>query len=78
LYFTCHLQPGVLMLDWRSAGRYIPPYTAVRCEVFGVPFEPSSVELDNQPAPLWYYEKGVVEFTAPKPFEHARLVSGEA
>jgi alpha-glucosidase len=75
LYFTCKLAQGNMTLDWRQAGRYIPPYTAVRCEIFGIQFEPVTVELDNKPAPLWYYEKNIVEFTAPKPFEHAKITA---
>jgi hypothetical protein len=33
--------------------------------------------LDNKAAPLWYFEKGVVEFTANKPFDSARIIPVE-
>jgi len=46
----------------------------VRCEVFGIQIEPKEVQLDGQAAPLWYFEKGVVEFTANKPFDNARII----
>jgi hypothetical protein len=42
--------------------------------VFGIDVEPRLVELDGQSAPLWYFEKGMVEFTADKPFDNARIV----
>ncbi len=75
LYFTCKLLPtGGVQLDWRRAGKYRPSYERVRCEVFGIQIEPKEVQLDGQAAPLWYFEKGVVEFTANKPFDNARII----
>jgi alpha-glucosidase len=75
LYFTSKLLPtGGFQLDWRRAGKYRPPYERVRCEVFGIQIEPKEVQLDGQSAPLWYFEKGVVEFTANQPFANARIV----
>ncbi len=78
LYFTCKMQPGGgLALDWRRAGKYKPPYERVRVEVYGIEIEPTGVWLDGKAAPLWYFEKGVVEFTANKPFDSARIVEKE-
>ncbi len=77
LYFTCKSTPGAMSISWRRAGKYKPPYERVRCEVFGLQFEPTLVELDGQSAPLWYFEKGVVEFTANKPFDNAKIVDPE-
>ena len=76
LYFTCKLlSTGGLSIDWRRAGSYKPPYQRVRCEVFGVQIEPKAVQLDNAAAPLWYFEKGVIEFTANKPFDNAKVIA---
>ena len=75
LYFTClSLPDGGLTLTWRRAGQFAPTYQQVRVEVYGISAEPQSVLLDGQPAPLWYYENGVVEFTANKPFDTVRIV----
>jgi alpha-glucosidase len=75
LYFTVKAFPtGGVSIAWRRAGKYRPPYNRVRCEVFGIDVEPRLVELDGQSAPLWYFEKGMVEFTADKPFDNARIV----
>jgi alpha-glucosidase len=78
LYFTCKpTADGGLSATWRRAGKYQPTYEKVRCEVYGIEREPQEVRLDNAIAPLWYYEKGVVEFTANKPFETARIILPE-
>ncbi len=75
LYFTCTTQPdGGLTLTWRRAGQYVPTYQRVRVEVYGIRAEPQSVLLDGQSAPLWYFENGVVEFTANKPFDMVKIV----
>lgn len=75
LYFTCKPEAGGgLSLDWRRAGRYKPGYDRVRVEVLGIPVEPQGVLLDGKAAPLWYYEKGIVEFTANQPFDSARIL----
>ncbi|MEP7289248.1 MAG: glycoside hydrolase family 31 protein [Chloroflexota bacterium] len=79
LYFTCKALPtGGFTLDWRRAGKYTPPYEQVRCEVFGILNEPKEVQLDGRSAPLWYYEKGIVEFTANKPFQNAKIIVADA
>lgn len=75
LYFTCKMLPeGGMSIDWRRAGKYQPPYQKVRCEVYGIGFEPKDVQIDGLAAPLWYFEQGIVEFTANKPFSNAKIV----
>lgn len=74
LYFTCHVAPsGDVTLSWRRVGDFRAPYLRYRFEVYGVADEPHSVYLDDTAAPLWYYERGVVEFTATQPFQRARI-----
>lgn len=74
LHFTCHVAPsGNVALSWRRVGAYRSAYLRYRFEVYGILDEPESVYLDDSAAPLWYYEKGVVEFTATQPFERARI-----
>ncbi|MFN7210761.1 MAG: DUF5110 domain-containing protein, partial [Aggregatilineales bacterium] len=74
LYFGCQVAPsGNVTLSWRRVGDYCAPYSRYRFEIYGIPDEPSSIYLDDSAAPLWYYEKGVVEFTATQPFERARI-----
>lgn len=78
LYFTCKvLTNGGLSVAWRRAGKYQPTYERVRCEVYGFNREPEQVLLDNSTAPLYYFENGVVEFTANKPFEQAKIILSE-
>jgi len=75
LYFTNKTtSDGGLALSWRRAGKYEPTYEKVRCRILGIPHEPVEVLLDDAKAPLWYFEQGVVEFTANKPFETARVI----
>ncbi len=75
LYFTCKTSAFAgTQIEWRRAGKYNPPYERVRCEVYGIEVEPKEVQLDGQSAPLWYFEKGVVEFTANKPFDVAKII----
>jgi alpha-glucosidase len=74
LYFACRVAPsGSVTLNWRRAGAYRAAYSRYRFEVYGILDEPESVYLDDSAAPLWYYEKSTVEFTATQPFERARI-----
>lgn len=74
LYFSCQVAPsGNVTLSWRRVGDYYAPYSRYRFEIYGIPDEPSNIYLDDSAAPLWYYEKGVVEFTATQPFGRARV-----
>ncbi len=75
LYFTTKLlTTGSVSIDWRRAGKYKPPYNRFRCEVYGITVEPKMVQLDGQSAPVWYFERDVVEFTASKPFDNASIL----
>jgi alpha-glucosidase len=79
LYFTCKRLPdGGLTVSWRQAGNYQPSYERVRCEVYGITFEPVEVRINDSAAPLWYFEKGVVEFTADKSFENVHIVAPDS
>jgi alpha-glucosidase len=79
LYFTLKVLPtGGVSIDWRRAGKYKAAYDGVRCEVFGIEIEPKAVELDGQAAPIWYFEQGVVEFTAKRPFDNAQIIDPSA
>jgi len=79
LYFTCRSMPGGgLTIDWRRAGTYKPTYEHVRVEVYGIQIDPEGVLLDGKSAPLWYFENSVVEFTANKPFDSARIIEKES
>ncbi|PJF34507.1 MAG: hypothetical protein CUN49_15335 [Candidatus Thermofonsia Clade 1 bacterium] len=73
-YFTCRLAPkGDIALSWRRVGQRRSAYARYRFEVYGLVDEPHSVHVDDSAAPVWYYEKGMVEFTATQPFERARI-----
>ncbi len=73
-YFTCRFLPsGQFAIEWRRAGRYVPPVEQYRIKVYGISGEPEAVIVDGQGAPVWYYEDGVVEFIA-RPFAEARIV----
>jgi alpha-glucosidase len=73
-YFTCRFLPsGQFAIEWRRAGQYRPPYRQTRVEVVGIGSEPERVTVDEQAAPLWYYENGVVEFIV-QPFGEARII----
>ncbi|MBN1200511.1 MAG: DUF5110 domain-containing protein, partial [Anaerolineae bacterium] len=73
-YFTCRTLPTrELIIEWRRAGQYQPPYDQVHIEVVGIPSEPERVMLDDQSAPIWYYENEIVELVV-KPFDEVRIV----
>lgn len=73
-YLTCKLMPGAQFgIDWRTAGSYQPPYERVRVEIVGVPAEPNEITIDSRPAPLAFFEHGVLEIVT-KPFQELRLI----
>jgi alpha-glucosidase len=75
-YFTCkRTSDGSLNISWRRAGKYTPNYQKVRCEVLGFDHDPEAVQIDNRVAPLWYYERRVIEFSATKPFDSVKIVA---
>lgn len=66
VYMTCLWEGGDarFVITRRMAGRYEPPYKRIRVEVVGLPNEPVEVKLDRQRAPVWYYDRGVLEVNA--------------
>ncbi len=66
IYMSCMWEGGDarFVITRRSAGRYDPPYKRIRVEVAGMQSEPSEVKLDRQRAPVWYYDRGVLEVNA--------------
>ncbi len=77
-YFTCGFLPGGRFgISWRTAGRYIPPYVAVRVRIVGIPGEPNDIVIDDKPAPMWFFEDGVLEVLS-APFHELALVGRRA
>ena len=52
-----------LHIKRRTTGGYEPPYEKIRVRVMGFEKEPLVVRVDDQGAPVWYYEDGIVELT---------------
>lgn len=72
-YFTAGFFPnGQYGIDWRTAGKYKPPYEKMRIELIGIPGEPQEITVDRKPAPMWFFESGVLEVLTP-PFKEMRL-----
>lgn len=63
IYITCGWDESKLVIDRRSAGRYVPPYKTLRLEVVGFEEEPLHIRVDRQSAPLWYYDDDLLEVT---------------
>lgn len=77
-YFTCGFLPGGRFgISWRTAGRYKPPYEAVRVRIVGIPGEPNDILIDDKPAPVWFFEHGVLEVLS-APFRELALVGRRA
>ncbi|MBZ0308979.1 MAG: glycoside hydrolase family 31 protein [Anaerolineae bacterium] len=77
-YFTCGFLPGGRFgISWRTAGRYKPPYEAVRVRIVGVPGEPNDILIDEKPAPVWFFEHGVLEVLSPS-FRELALIGRRA
>jgi hypothetical protein len=45
--------------------------------VVGIPGEPNDIEVDEKPAPMWFFENGVVEVLV-NPFSQLALVGRRA
>ncbi len=67
------LENDGLRIMLQREGTYAPPYTKIRVEVYGIPRDPDGVTVDGAAAPIWYYEKGIVEFSAAASFEIAQV-----
>jgi alpha-glucosidase len=63
IYITCGWEEGKLVVNRRIAGKYIPDYTHIRIEVVGLEHEPLHIRIDRRPAPLWFFDQGILEFT---------------
>lgn len=63
IYITCGWDEGKLVINRRIAGQYKPSYTKIRLEIVDLPSEPTSINIDRRPAPLWYFDNSVLEFT---------------
>lgn len=64
IYITCGWEEGKLVINRRIAGQYAPMYTDIRVEVVGLAHEPLQIRIDRRPAPLWFFDQGILEFTA--------------
>lgn len=66
IYMSCVWDGGDarFVITRRTAGRYEPPYKRVRVEVVGLQSEPAEVKLDRGRAPVWYFDRGVLEVDA--------------
>jgi hypothetical protein len=63
IYITCGWEEGKFVINRRIAGQYTPTYTNIRVEVVGLAHEPLSIRIDRRPAPVWYFDQGILEFT---------------
>jgi alpha-glucosidase len=61
IYITCSWDESKLLINRRIAGRFDPPYKALKLEVVGFDEEPLNVRVDRQGAPLWFYDDGLLE-----------------
>ncbi len=64
IYITCKWDDGKLVISRRIAGQYKPSYTHIRVEVVGLNHEPLNINIDRRPAPLWFFDQGILEFTS--------------
>lgn len=73
-YLTCLSMPGgAFAINRRTAGQYEPKYGKFRIEIMGLPNEPESVRIDDVPAPVWFFDNGIVEILT-APFTKVELV----
>lgn len=63
IYITCGWDDGKFVINRRVAGQYTPTYTNIRVEVVGLEHEPLRIQIDRRPAPLWFFDAGILEFT---------------
>jgi alpha-glucosidase len=63
IYITCGWQDGKLVINRRIAGQYIPDYTHIRLEIVGLEHEPLHIRIDRRPAPVWFFDQNILEFT---------------
>jgi alpha-glucosidase len=63
IYITCGWEEGKFVINRRVAGQYVPSYTNIRVEIVGLEHEPLRIQIDRRPAPLWFFDAGILEFT---------------
>ncbi len=63
VYMNSAWEENIFTLKRRTAGRYQPPYEAIKLDIYGMEQEPLEVRVDRRPAPVWYYEDGLLELT---------------
>lgn len=63
IYITCGWDEGKFVVTRRIAGQYKPTYTKIRVEIVDLPSEPTAIIIDRRPAPLWYFDDAILEFT---------------
>jgi alpha-glucosidase len=76
LYITCGWEEGAFVIKRRIAGQYTPSYTNIRVEIVGLDHEPLRIQIDRRPAPLWYFDRGILEFTT-ETFQIIEVVMSE-
>jgi alpha-glucosidase len=76
IYITCGWEEGKLVINRRIAGQYVPTYTNIRIEIVGLEHEPLRIQIDRRPAPLWYFDGGILEFTT-ETFQIIEVVMSE-
>ncbi|MBI1276959.1 MAG: DUF5110 domain-containing protein [Anaerolineaceae bacterium] len=63
IYITCKWDDGRFVISRRIAGQLNPSYVQIRVEVVGLSHEPKNINIDRRPAPLWFFDQGILEFT---------------
>lgn len=63
IYISASWDGDKLVIKRRVAGQYQPSYNQIRIEVVGFDQQPYAVRIDHRPAPLWFVDDGVLEFT---------------
>jgi hypothetical protein len=75
VFVGCGWDGARLIVNRRLAGRYTSSRVLSRVEVIGLDYEPESVRVDRQGAPLWFYDGGVLEIIADD-FQRIEILRG--
>lgn len=73
VYTTCGWEENVFLVKRRIAGRYQAPYRAIRVEIAGLPSEPVEVKVDRYGAPVWFFDRGLLEVAADDRFSQVQV-----
>jgi alpha-glucosidase len=63
VYITCDSEATKVTINRRVAGRYKPSYDAMKVEVLLNNAEPDEVRVDRRPAPVWFCDDNLLDFT---------------